>query len=92
LADTRAIGQTGWADALATRTDHAAGAFSAAGAAVIEVASGIDAGAGTNGLSGGTVEQAFAVEAKLTRCTFIAASTAVIEIIEQILANTRTIG
>jgi hypothetical protein len=82
LADTRAVGKTGGADAFAGSADHAAGAFSAAGAAVIGVASGIDARARASGLSGGAIEYAHAVGAELTGCALRTASTAVVEVID----------
>jgi hypothetical protein len=45
LADTRAIVETRGADALAGRTDLAAGAFRATGSTIVGVCFGIDAGA-----------------------------------------------
>jgi hypothetical protein len=92
LADTRAIGETGGADAFAGSADHATGAFSAAGSAVIGVAGGIYTGARTSGLSIGAVENALAVGAELTGCAFSTADTAVVEVIGQVLADTGAIG
>jgi hypothetical protein len=91
-ADTGAVGDPGWADAFARSADHAAGAFSAAGSAVIWVTGGIDAGARTGGLSSGAVEDAFTAGTQLTGSTFSAANTTVVEVGRQIATDTRAIG